>query len=117
LQARETIKGAEDVEGDRERDVRTIARIYGYKAAAGVAAGLNFIGVFSYVLIWIMGFASWNLWPILLLGAGIVIGAGVSPLTGPDNKRALLIGSTLDKVGALVGLIAFIIIPLYAIFF
>jgi geranylgeranylglycerol-phosphate geranylgeranyltransferase len=117
LQARETIKGAEDVEGDQERDVRTIARVYGYKAAAGVAAGLNFLGVFSYVLIWIMGFASWNLWPILLLGAVIVIGAGVAPLTGPDNKRALLIGSTLDKVGALVGLIAFIIIPLYAIFF
>ena len=85
--------------------------------AAAVAAGLNFIGVLSYVLIWVWGFASWNLWPLLLLGAGIVIGAGIAPLTGPDNKRALLIGSTLDKVGALVGLIAFVIIPLYGILF
>jgi geranylgeranylglycerol-phosphate geranylgeranyltransferase len=117
LQARETIKGAEDVEGDEERDVRTIARIYGYKAAAGVAASLNFIGVITYSLIWILRFASWNLWPLLLLGAGIVIGAGVAPLTGPDNKRALLIGSTLDKIGALIGLIAFVIIPLYGILF
>ena len=117
LQARETIKGAEDVEGDAARDVRTIARIYGYRVAAAVAAGLNFIGVLSYVLIWLMGYASWDLWPLLLLGAGIVIGAGVAPLTGPDNKRALLIGSTLDKVGALVGLIAFVIIPLYGILF
>ena len=115
LQARETIKGAEDVEGDEARDVRTIARIYGYNVAAVVAAALNFIGVLSYVLIWVWDFASWNLWPLLLLGAGIVTGAGIAPLTGPDNKRALLIGSTLDKVGALVGLIAFVIIPLYGL--
>ncbi|MHA2395630.1 MAG: geranylgeranylglycerol-phosphate geranylgeranyltransferase [Candidatus Thorarchaeota archaeon] len=115
LQARETIKGAEDVEGDAARDVRTIARIYGYNVAAAVAAALNFIGVLSYVLIWVWGFASWDLWPLLLLGAGIVTGAGIAPLTGPENKRALLIGSTLDKVGALVGLIAFVIIPLYGI--
>ena len=115
LQGRETIKGAEDVEGDEARDVRTIARIYGYNVAAVVAAALNFIGVLSYVLIWVLGFASWDLWPLLLLGAGIVTGAGIAPLTGPDNKRALLIGSTLDKVGALVGLIAFVIIPLYGI--
>ncbi|MHA2025824.1 MAG: geranylgeranylglycerol-phosphate geranylgeranyltransferase [Candidatus Thorarchaeota archaeon] len=117
LQARETIKGAEDVEGDEERDVRTIARIYGYSAAAGVAAGLNFIGVLSYILIWIWGFASWDLWPLLILGAAVVLGAGIAPLTGPDDKKKLLIGSTLDKVGALVGLIAFVLIPLYAIFF
>ncbi len=115
LQGRETIKGAEDVEGDAARDVRTIARIYGYNVAAVVAAALNFIGVLSYVLIWVLGFASWDLWPLLLLGAGIVTGAGIAPLTGPDDERALLIGSTLDKVGALVGLIAFVIIPLYGI--
>ncbi len=116
LQARETIKGAEDVEGDEERNVRTIARVYGYSAAAGVAAGLNFIGVLSYVLIWVWGFASWDLWPILILGAAVVIGAGITPLTGPEDKKKLLIGSTLDKIGALIGLIAFVIIPLYSIF-
>lgn len=117
LQARETIKGAEDVEGDEARDVRTIARIYGYNAAAGVAGGLNFIGVLSYVLIWVWGFASWDLWPLLILGAVVVLGAGIAPLSGPDDKKKLLIGSTLDKVGALIGLIAFVLIPFYGIFF
>ena len=68
LQARETIKGAEDVEGDKLRDVRTIARVYGYNAAAAVAAVLNFIGVTCYVLIWFLGYASWDLWLLLLLG-------------------------------------------------
>jgi len=117
LQARETIKGAEDVEGDEIRDVRTIARIYGYKPAAIVAGTLNFLGVLSYVLIWIWGFADYALWPLLILGAGIVAGAGILPLMKPDDKKKLMIASTLDKVGALVGLIAFVIIPLYAIWF
>jgi geranylgeranylglycerol-phosphate geranylgeranyltransferase len=98
LQARETIKGAEDVEGDELRNVRTIARVYGYRAAAAVAAILNFVGIACYNLIWFWGFASWNLWPLLLLGSAIVF-------------------STLDKMGALVGLIAFVIIPLYSIYF
>jgi geranylgeranylglycerol-phosphate geranylgeranyltransferase len=117
LQARETIKGAEDVEGDKLRDVRTIARIYGYRAAAIVAGTLNFLGVFSYVLIWLWGFADIALWPLLLLGAAIVAGAGILPFTAPDNKKRLMIASTLDKVGALVGLIAFVVIPLFAILF
>jgi len=113
LQARETIKGSEDVEGDELRNVRTIARVYGYKAAAGVAATLNIIGVICYVLIWYLGYASLILWPILLLGASVVSGAAIAPLTGPENKKRLLIGSTLDKVGALVGLIAFMLIPFF----
>jgi len=117
LQARETIKGAEDVEGDKLRDVRTIARIYGYKPAAIVAGTLNFLGVFSYVLIWLWGFASYALWPLLILGAAVVAGAGILPLTAPEDKKRLVIASTLDKVGALVGLIAFVIIPLFAIWF
>ena len=117
LQARETIKGAEDVEGDALRDVRTIARVYGYKVAAIVAASLNFIGVFSYLLIWIWGYASIALWPLMLLGALVVGGAGVAPLIGPDNPRMLLIGSTLDKLGALIGLIAFVVIPFYGMLF
>ncbi len=113
LQARETIKGAEDVEGDALRDVRTIARIYGYRAAAVVAAMMNTIGVVCYVLIWALGFASFILWPLLLLGAVVVASAAIVPLTGPDNEKRLLIGSTLDKVGALVGLVAFIFIPIF----
>jgi len=115
LQARETIKGAEDVEGDKLRDVRTIARVYGYNAAAAVAAVLNIIGVTCYILIWFQGYASWDLWPLLILGSAVVIGAAITPLTGPSNTKRLLIGSTLDKIGALVGLIAFVVVPLYGI--
>jgi geranylgeranylglycerol-phosphate geranylgeranyltransferase len=117
LQARETIKGAEDVEGDKMRDVRTIARIYGYWPAAIVAGALNILGILSYTLIWIWGYADMILWPLLLLGDGVVLGAGVLPLTGPENRKKLMIASTLDKVGALIGLVAFVIIPLFAIYF
>jgi geranylgeranylglycerol-phosphate geranylgeranyltransferase len=115
LQARETIKGAEDVEGDALRDVRTIARVYGYRVAAGIAALLNTIGVVCYSLVWVLGYADWILWPLLLLGAAVVSGAAIAPLLGPDNPRYLLIGSTLDKVGALVGLVAFVVVPLFGV--
>jgi len=116
LQARETIKGAEDVEGDNVRNVRTIARVYGYLPAAVVAGVLNFLGVLSYTLIWIWGYADITLWPLLFLGDSIVMAAGVLPLTGPANRKRLILASTLDKVGALVGLIAFVIIPLFVIY-
>jgi len=117
LQARETVKGAEDVEGDRLRNVRTVARVYGFRAAAVLQALFNFIGVACYVLVWYLEFASFVLWPFLVLGAAIVILAGVFPLTRPSDRKRLMIGSTLDKVGALVGLIAFIVIAFYEAFF
>jgi len=113
LQARETIKGAEDVEGDALRNVRTIARVYGLKAASIVAGLLNIIGVICYVLVWFLNYASFTLWPLLILGAVVVGGAAIAPLAGPDNEKMLLIGSTLDKIGALVGLIAFVLIPFF----
>ncbi len=113
LQARETIKGSEDVKGDALRDVRTIARVYGYRTAAGVAALLNFIGVTCYILIWYLDFAGLVLWPFLILGSGVVAGAGIAPLTGPNDEKRLLIGSTLDKFGALIGLLAFVLIPFF----
>jgi geranylgeranylglycerol-phosphate geranylgeranyltransferase len=116
LQARETIKGAEDVKGDNIRNVRTIARVYGYLPAAIVAGALNFLGVLSYTLIWIWGYADIVLWPLLFLGDAIILAAGILPLTGPQDRKRLMIASTLDKVGALVGLIAFVIIPLFVIY-
>ncbi|MFW9767312.1 MAG: hypothetical protein ACFFEM_00720, partial [Candidatus Thorarchaeota archaeon] len=72
--------------------------------------------VLSYTLVWIWGFASWDLWPLLIIGDVIVLGAAIIPLAGPDDKKKLMIASTLDKVGALVGLLAFVVIPLYAIY-
>lgn len=117
LQARETIKGAEDVKGDEKRDVRTIARVYGYWPAAVVAGALNILGVLCYTLVWIWGYAALSLWPLLLLGDAVVLGAGLLPMTSPESEKRLMIASTLDKIGALVGLIAFVIIPLYVIYF
>lgn len=117
LQARETIKGAEDVKGDELRDVRTIARVYGYRAAAGVSAVLNLIGITCYIMIWYLGYASFDLWLLLLAGVIAVFGAIISPLSGPKDMKKLLIGSTLDKVGALIGLIAFVVIPFYGAVF
>ncbi len=112
LQAREVIKGAEDVEGDRLRDVRTIARVYGNRTAVIVAAVFNLIGIICYTLLWILNYASLSLWFLLIVGDALVFGAVITPLTGPNNKRRLAMGSTFDKLGALVGLVAFVLISI-----
>lgn len=115
LQAREVIKGAEDVEGDALRNVKTIARVYGHRAAAATQAVLNLIGVLCYYLVWHLGYASYDLQLLLYAGSVVVIAAAIVPITGPSSKKRLVVGSTLDKVGALIGLIAFVVIPFYGI--
>ncbi len=112
LQARETIKGMEDVEGDKLRDVRTIARVYGLKTAAIVAVILNSIGVLSFFLIWYFGYAGMNLILLLIIGGSVVILSSVSLIVNYKSPKNQLIASTLDKIGALVGLISYILIAL-----
>ncbi len=53
----------------------------------------------------------------MILGSAVVLGAAIAPMTGPSDAKRLLIGSTLDKIGALVGIITFVIIPFYEVFF
>ncbi len=112
LQARETIKGMEDIEGDKLRDVRTIARVYGLKTAAVVAIILNTIGVISFFLIWYFGYAGVNLIILLILGGSVVIFSSISLLINYKSPKHQMIASTLDKLGALIGLISYILIAI-----
>jgi geranylgeranylglycerol-phosphate geranylgeranyltransferase len=68
LQSREIIKGMEDVEGDRIRQVETIAMVYGYKIAALSAAICGVFAIIFFSLIWVLSFV--NVWfiPFLILG-------------------------------------------------
>ncbi|MHA1348531.1 MAG: UbiA family prenyltransferase, partial [Candidatus Odinarchaeia archaeon] len=55
LQGREVIKGMEDIEGDKIREVKTIARVYGLKKASIVASAFNITGMLFFTLAWILG--------------------------------------------------------------
>ncbi|MEM3585777.1 MAG: geranylgeranylglycerol-phosphate geranylgeranyltransferase [Candidatus Jordarchaeaceae archaeon] len=54
LQGREIIKGMEDVEGDKRRNAKTIACVYGLKKAGIAGSVCNAIGIVSFTACWIL---------------------------------------------------------------
>jgi geranylgeranylglycerol-phosphate geranylgeranyltransferase len=73
LQGREIIKGMEDVEGDKCRNAKTIACVYGLKRASIVGSVCNAIGIISFTACWVLDTPS--LWynPIVLSTIGSVL--------------------------------------------
>ncbi|WXG41245.1 MAG: geranylgeranylglycerol-phosphate geranylgeranyltransferase [Candidatus Freyarchaeum deiterrae] len=71
LQGREIIKGMEDVEGDKCRNAKTIACVYGLKRAGIAGSVCNAIGIISFTACWILDMPSLWYSPILpgLLGS------------------------------------------------
>ncbi|MGQ9723549.1 MAG: geranylgeranylglycerol-phosphate geranylgeranyltransferase [Candidatus Jordarchaeum sp.] len=120
LQGREVIKGMEDIEGDKLREVKTIARVYGLKRASIIGASCNFIGIISFTLCWIIDLFSplWDpkllgFWfiPFYLLGVAAVALSSILIIWKYDSLKAQKRSSLFDKIGALFGLIAFLIGP------
>jgi 4-hydroxybenzoate polyprenyltransferase len=99
----------EDVEGDKLRNVKTIARVYGLKVAAGTATVLNIIGIIFFSGVWVLGWT--GIFYLILMIPAIIAVLGSSLLlvkdyTNPKNQEY---SSRLDKVGAFLGLICFLI--------
>ncbi len=112
LAAREIIKGMEDVEGDQLRDVKTIARVYGLRTAAITAIILNSIGAIFFFAVWIFGWVG-ILFPYLMVPAIIaVLGSSMFLIRDHKNPKNQEYGSRLDKIGAFLGLICFLIVVL-----
>ncbi len=112
LQGREAIKGIEDIEGDELRDVQTLARKYGTRTAARVAAVFNVIGVSGFFLPW---FANWfglswvgPLYIILLFPGSLCVAASAILILRNPIRNASR-ASLADKLGAFLGLVNFIL--------
>lgn len=65
LQGREIIKGMEDIEGDKRRNAKTIACVYGLKRASIAGSVCNAIGIISFTACWILDMPSLWYAPIL----------------------------------------------------
>lgn len=120
LQGREVIKGMEDIEGDKLREAKTIARVYGLKRAGIIGSVCNFIGIISFTLCWIIDvFSPWwtptllGFWfiPFYFLGVASVAFSSILILWKYDSHKAQKRSSLFDKTGALFGLIAFLVGP------
>ncbi|MFX1562940.1 MAG: UbiA family prenyltransferase, partial [Promethearchaeota archaeon] len=112
LQGRETIKGIEDIEGDSLRNVQTIARKYGIKTAAIIAATFNIIGIIAFYFPWFANSLGWNwtgfLYIIFIIPGMGVVGASTILILRDPVKYASR-ASLCDKVGAFLGLTNFVL--------
>ncbi|MHA1730952.1 MAG: geranylgeranylglycerol-phosphate geranylgeranyltransferase [Promethearchaeota archaeon] len=116
LVAREIVKGAEDVEGDAVRDVRTLALKLGKPRAVKVALGFQVAAVSfftSALLVPTLSLpAKVALVPFIALGCGAVVASAVYSrrALGDTEHDTALFGraSLLLKAGAFVGLLAFL---------
>jgi geranylgeranylglycerol-phosphate geranylgeranyltransferase len=91
LQGREIIKGMEDVEGDKCRDAKTIACVYGLKRASIAGSVCNVIGILSFTACWILDMPSLWYTPIL---PGLI--GSVLNFTGIISFTPLLMMNTLS---------------------
>ncbi len=107
ITGREVTKGIVDVQGDRAQSVRTIAVLYGEKAAAAVSSILQFLAVGLSPLPWLFEVVSdWFLPFVILTDAGLVL-SSVSLLRDYSRENARRI-KNLNLVWLIAGLFAFI---------
>jgi geranylgeranylglycerol-phosphate geranylgeranyltransferase len=118
LQGREIIKGIEDIEGDALRDVQTIARKYGPRKAALLAALCNVIGIIGFLFPWIANMLGWNwtgpLYLVLLIPGSVSVSASaILILRNPESNAPR--ASFFDKIGAYLGLVNFLLGSIFII--
>ena len=106
LIAREIVKGIEDVEGDRLRDVKTLARSKGIKFASITAAFFYLLALILFTWIYFIGVLSIYFLPFLAVGDTATVLAIYYSLKGFNGASK---ASFWGKVGAFDGLIGFLI--------
>ncbi|MEM2211622.1 MAG: UbiA family prenyltransferase [Nitrososphaerales archaeon] len=105
---REVVKTISDVEGDKLRDVRSIARVYGIKYAAQLSSTLFLIAVAFSLLPIILKIVGLIYIVLILIPDAIFIYASINILKNYSFKNAIRI-KKITLMGMLMGLIAFII--------
>jgi len=105
---REITKGIADAEGDKMRNVRTVAISFGSSAAAQVAAVFYITPVILSVIPWILGIVSfWYLPLVFVVDAGF-IASSILLMRDYSRENAKRI-KTLVLIWMLVGLVAFVV--------
>lgn len=110
LVSREIIKGIEDIEGDRKRDVKTLARTIGVKRSVLVAFLFGLIAVFSYTaLLFLSGFQLFLL-PFIISGDLSAIFSSILILFGRQYASK---SSFFSKIAMFIGLTGFFLVALF----
>ncbi|MBN2155644.1 MAG: geranylgeranylglycerol-phosphate geranylgeranyltransferase [Candidatus Lokiarchaeota archaeon] len=108
LISRELVKGMEDVIGDTEFQVKTVASVRGYKFTAILSGFFSLIAIITYIIPAIV--YSLNVWFMITIGIGnVFVLVSIILLIKPDQMNRQTKASLCLKIAAYVGLIGYIL--------
>jgi geranylgeranylglycerol-phosphate geranylgeranyltransferase len=109
LLAREVVKGCEDIEGDKKEGVRTLAIKYGVQRALNISISFQIIAIVFFILPIFTTIINPLLFTISMIPGLFVVGyATILSIKGGLTKDNFKKVSLLLKIGAFLGLVAFI---------
>ena len=109
LLSREVIKGCEDVEGDKNEDVRTLAIRIGIKKSTMVAMILAIVAIVFYILPYFTVINQLLFLISMIFGLAVVAFAVILMLKGNLINKDFKKVSLLLKIGAFLGLLTFLL--------
>ncbi len=109
LISRELVKGMEDIEGDAKYGLKTVANTKGFKIAAICSIAFSSAAMLTFTIPVFMD--SWNLIFLVLLSIGnvFVLASIIFLISRSDLKENQTRASLCLKLGAYIGLIAYIL--------
>jgi geranylgeranylglycerol-phosphate geranylgeranyltransferase len=105
---REVTKGIADVEGDKTRNVRTLAIKHGSRTAASISVLFYLLAIILSVFVWLFGFVSWWYLPLVILADAGFIWSSLTLLQDHSKENAKKVKRRV-LAWMLIGLLAFIV--------
>lgn len=105
---REITKGIPDVQGDKEKEINTIAAVFGPKLAAITSVCFYLSAVALTVIPWLLSYVSWEYIPVVAISDLGFITSSVSLLrdNSPENAKRV---KNWIRAWMIIGLVAFAI--------
>ena len=108
LISRELVKAMEDIEGDSKYNVKTVANLKGFKFTAWLSGIFSVAAILTFTLPAIIYHL--NIWFMILMGIGnVFVLVSIIFLIHPDRKVNQTRASLALKIGAYIGLIAYVL--------
>jgi geranylgeranylglycerol-phosphate geranylgeranyltransferase len=105
---REVTKGIADVEGDKTRNIRTLAISHGSTTAASISVMFYLLPIVLSVFVWLFGWVSWWYLPLVIIADAGFIWASLTLLRDHTKENAKKV-KRMVLVWMLMGLLAFIV--------
>ena len=114
LLSREVIKGCEDIEGDKEEGVKTLAIKIGIKKSAYISMSFAILAIIFFFLTIFTNIMNLLLFSIsMTFGIVVVFYAVILIMKGNLEKQIFSRVSLMLKIGAFLGLISFLLASVY----